>query len=186
MAKVIKIGLFSNGYGAGKSTAALHIEGVLRKNLTGRCAISRNSLAAPIKEMLIKMDILTLPQVCNHELKNKIIPELNATPRKLMQTLGDWGRAIDPDFWGKMLDRRYAGATAPTVVIIDDVRYLNEANRCSMIYEIPRWDGSPPPADTHASEGQLKLLRNGMTCCGVLRPADYEQLTADVERALTN
>jgi len=53
------------------------------------------------------------------------------TGRMLMQTLGDWGRSIDPDWWVDTLARS-AGLEAGRYpvhdrIVISDVRYPNEA-----------------------------------------------------------
>ncbi len=67
--------------------------------------------------------------------KERIIPQLGVSGRHLMQSLGDWGRAIDPDFWVKALARSAGLAcTSPPSrfpvhdrIVVTDVRFPNEA-----------------------------------------------------------
>lgn len=51
-----------------------------------------------------------------------------ASPRIVMQGLGEWGRAIDPDFWAMPAVTRTRGLLrGGCSVIIDDCRHPNEA-----------------------------------------------------------
>ena len=61
-----------------------------------------------------------------HERKEDMVPELGITPRALIQTLGtEWGRTcISPDVWLKVWQTR---ASRHERVIVDDVRFVNEA-----------------------------------------------------------
>lgn len=116
--------------GCGKSTAARCIE--------ERYQFGCLSVAAPIKRML--RDGLHLQQSQLHgELKEEPIPEMGGvTPRRLMQSLGDWGRQQYADLWVYLLDQAVERATgyygavslatgAPLGLIIEDIRMEPEA-----------------------------------------------------------
>jgi hypothetical protein len=50
------------------------------------------------------------------------------TPREALQTLGtEWGRALHPDVWIRMLIREHASHKSGGVSIVPDVRFDNEA-----------------------------------------------------------
>lgn len=50
------------------------------------------------------------------------------SPRVVMQTLGEWGRSLHPDFWVDLaLAQVNEYVTAGRSVVIDDCRYPNEA-----------------------------------------------------------
>lgn len=78
------------------------------------------------------------------------------TPRYVMQTLGtEWGREmVGNDLWLEVMRRNLANTTFKTV-IVDDVRFNNEAELIidlgGVIYEIQRV-GLESSGDTHASE----------------------------------
>ena len=87
------------------------------------------AFAAPIKRMLVSL--------YGHRLefdgRKKEDPVMHGhSTRQLMQSLGDWGRGIDPDFWvnhiAEMREwvRKFVGDDVRFVVA--DVRYDNEAN----------------------------------------------------------
>lgn len=151
------VALYSSAMQSGKSTAAqvflahgyVHV-----------------SFAEPLKKMIrtllvnAGMDETIAWRHTNLDLKEEVIPGLNVTARKLMQTLGtEWGRLIDQDLWvnlakvniANLLDRGYN-------VVVDDVRYRNEADMLrkkfhAELYGIVR----PGQVDTtgHSSEGAL-------------------------------
>lgn len=92
-------------------------------------------------------------------LKERSIPALGVSSRKLMQDLGSWGRSVNADFWveqalPKIKRLREAGVG----VVIDDLRFPNE-------YEaVIRAGGTPVrvyregsvPYTAHPSEGLLE------------------------------
>lgn len=104
-------------------------------------------------------------------LKEKPISELEGwTPRKILQHLGTEGfRAVDPDVWVRTLEhtltqmktKREAWVTPvhPLVIVIDDVRFPNEAamvRRWGKLYRIDRPEISAESA--HASEQHIPSL----------------------------
>jgi hypothetical protein len=62
------------------------------------------------------------------ELKDVHFPALGASPRYIMQTFGEAGRSIAPNFWVDLaLGQVNEYVTAGRSVVIDDCRYPNEA-----------------------------------------------------------
>lgn len=114
--------------GAGKTTAADYLEDAHD--------FVQAAFADALKDMLE-----ALMTGCNvdyahlHEpaLKARPIAELHdVSPRRMMQTLGDWGRFLAPDWWVTALAHRIGMAhpsQAPVHdrIVLSDVRYLNEA-----------------------------------------------------------
>ena len=95
---------------------------------------SRVAFADPLRDGLIAMFGLSLG-LDRHALtdparKERLFPELETTPRRLMQTLGtDWARKmIHPDVWVRVMDRRIKHhAMISRTLVITDVRFQNEA-----------------------------------------------------------
>lgn len=130
--------------GCGKSTIARALESE---------GLHVRSFAGPLKSMLCALG-LTNAQV-NGTLKEEPTSLLcGNTPRYAMQTLGtQWGRdLLGPDLW---VNAALANlASAPTVTIIDDCRFANEAAavraRGGVVIELSR--AGVRYSDTHASE----------------------------------
>ncbi len=109
---------------SGKTTAAEHLvdNGFIRL-----------SFAQPIKAIAqfvlqgFGLAPTYVDQLLN-EHKEIIIPELGVSPRYLMQTLGtDWGRTlIHRQIWIMLMSKRLINH-ALDYVVIDDVRFENEA-----------------------------------------------------------
>lgn len=97
-------------------------------------------------------------------LKERPIAALGISGRQLMQTLGDWGRSLHPDFWVHALARSAGMAeqmppgTAPCHdrIVISDVRYPNEAawlrKHGGVLVHISRHSGTAQPTAAHSSE----------------------------------
>lgn len=109
--------------------------------------------------------------VTEPRLKERPIAALGVSGRRLMQTLGDWGRSLDPDWWVQALarsiglaDRLPPGtATAHDRIVISDVRYPNEAawlrSRGGVLVHISREDAQAPASTAaHSSEQHHALL----------------------------
>ncbi len=92
-----------------------------------------DSFASAIKETLVGMfpGHLTQKHFEDRELKEAVIPGIEASPRKLAQVLGtEFGRAINPDLWVWMLDQRrhrYWPGGFSGYYVVSDVRFENEA-----------------------------------------------------------
>lgn len=112
--------------GAGKTTAAEY----LRSRYDFACI----AFADALKDCLaLLMDDRGIDHAVLHEPQSKATPldaMHNATPRHLMQSLGDWGREVARGFWVHQLAHR-AGliegrSPVHDRVCITDVRYPNE------------------------------------------------------------
>ena len=113
--------------GCGKDTAADY--------LVEAFGFLKESFANPIKQMINIMLGFDPDDISNWEdraWKETIIPEFNASPRKLAQTLGtDWGRdMIHDQIWVAVMQRRLLPEAN---IVIPDVRFHNEA---TMIREL--------------------------------------------------
>lgn len=89
------------------------------------------SFAEPIKRMAVEF-FISLGYTKDKALslawidKGKVLPEINASPRFVLQTLGtEWGRSyMADDIWVRCLCAR---AQQFSHVVVDDVRFENEA-----------------------------------------------------------
>jgi len=175
------IALISPCPGCGKSTVAKYLTQPQGRLETLSVLIP---LAAPLKRMLATLlgDFgIGQYEACryiNGDWKEKPIPEIPGTPtaRYLMQTLGtEWGRnLIHEDLWVQAWKRK---ATRAQVVVVDDVRRLNEYNalpgaqvwRITNKKALKTYRESLPrtfwhrllritPKRNHASEGELNSV----------------------------
>lgn len=146
------IGLYSPAPGSGKSTIAQ----ILLEEKKYQCL----SFAGPLKQMSLaffKGMGYSDEQAC-HLVYNKdfVLPGLNVTVRKIMQTIGtDWGREIiHKDVWIKIWKMR---AKNYPLVCVDDVRFENEAQAVKsmggQVWKIIR--PGVENRETHQSEGRL-------------------------------
>lgn len=114
--------------GAGRDTAADH--------LCRYYGFVRCSFAAALKDMAASMldnagvDYAHLYEPSRKELPIAALHGVSA--RQIMQTLGDWGRALHPDWWVAMMAGHLGltpGALAPVHdrIVVTDVRFPNEA-----------------------------------------------------------
>jgi hypothetical protein len=93
------------------------------------------------------------------DLKEEAIPSLGTSARRLMQTLGDWGRSMHPDFWIKLATLKVTQFHEQGLpVVIDDLRFPNEYEAVLQMGGIPvRVDrAGSRPYTAHASEGLLE------------------------------
>lgn len=143
--------------GCGKTTVA--------NRLVRDHGFIRYSFATPLKDMLRAVGVD----------KDTPIPDLDVTPRYMMQTLGtDWGRKmIHPDIWvilaRQHLTRMLAPPSATRLtrhphrrpgVVIDDLRFDNEAELIhdlgGTVILLQRSDHHPDATvDAHASEAGI-------------------------------
>lgn len=105
--------------GSGKTLAARH--------LVEHYGFARTRFAEPIKRMLRFGFGLTDAQIDGAEKMTPIDDLGGCTPRHLMQTLGtEWGRrTVHSDLWINQWRRSVAALRQP--VVVDDVRFPNEA-----------------------------------------------------------
>ena len=89
----------------------------------------------------------------DREQKELPVDALGVSPRQLMQTLGDWGRAQHPSWWVNVLAHtaRHLGDR----VVISDVRFVNEAawvrEQGGTLWRIER---AAPAVRGHSSEAE--------------------------------
>lgn len=146
------IGLYSPAPRSGKTFAA---------TILAHKGYQPISFAEPIKRMAVEF-FMSLGYSKEKSLslawvdKGRVLPEINASPRYVLQTIGtEWGRHyIADDIWVRCLCAR---AQEFSHVIVDDVRFENEANAIvAMGGEM--WMIKRPSAVNdfnHASEGAL-------------------------------
>ncbi len=139
----------------------------------------RDMLCAMLTDQGIDHAWVTEPR-----LKERPTPQLGVSGRQLMQTLGDWGRGLDANWWVDALARRIGLAeglppgTAPVHdrIVITDVRYPNEAawlrQRGGVLVHLSR--DSAGPARPHSSEqhhatlgADVGLANHGPTLAGL-------------------
>ena len=106
--------------GAGKTTAAEMIGGMLED-------VEVMSVAAPVKAMLLAMGLQ--PVDFTRKAKEKQIGWIGASPRQLMQSLGDWGRGTNQSLWVSILETRVTSSllSGTQDIVIDDIRLPLEA-----------------------------------------------------------
>lgn len=110
--------------GVGKSTLAARLTATVAP-----VAVRRMSFADPLRDMLRALGVPETAIVGDLRAKERPCDELlGQTGRHAMRTLGtEWGRkTIHPDLWVAAWERRLA-ETLESVVVIDDVRFDNEA-----------------------------------------------------------
>ena len=120
---------FTGLAGSGKDASADH--------LCGTYGFVRASFAEALKDMaanLLDEANVDYSHLFERHLKEKPIAALHGVSgRQIMQTLGDWGRALHADWWVTLLARRLGldgGPSSAPVhdrIVITDVRMPNEA-----------------------------------------------------------
>jgi hypothetical protein len=136
--------------GSGKDTAADHLVWVW--------GFQKLSWAGPLKAALTA---LGFPEPADRDDKEKQIPGFNFSWRQAAQALGtEWGRALDPDIWVKIVGE-YMRREPNRNWVISDVRFPNEAAMIrSMGGTIVHLSGRRADlgnAETHASEKGVTL-----------------------------
>ena len=116
------IGLLGSA-GAGKTTAARMIADIL-----GAEDVEILQVAAPIKAMLLGLGLQ--PEDFNPRTKERPIGWIGASPRHLMQTLGDWGSGVNQTLWTGILETRMTTLLLKGVphLIVEDIRLPLEAS----------------------------------------------------------
>ena len=142
------IGL-SGKIGTGKTTLADllcgHLDGV------------RMSFADALREEVRDCYGVPMELMLTQEGKNTVVAD-GHTVRDLLQMHGVFRREGDPDYWTRKLDDRIDASTASTV-IIDDVRFQNEAQlvrALGFLIRVNPFQGwAPGPNAGHVSETAL-------------------------------
>jgi hypothetical protein len=103
--------------GSGKDTIADY--------LVAEHGFTKLSFAGPLKAMLAAAG---MPEPANRDDKEKLIDGFDFTWREAAQTLGtDWGRALDPNIWVKVVGQRILRSALGVRFVLSDVRFDNEA-----------------------------------------------------------
>ena len=157
MTKPLLIGLTGLA-GSGKDT--------VRECLEVRHGMNGIAFADPIRDMLgalLESCGISDEWMTERHLKEKDIPELGASYRKMAQLLGtEWGRSIDPNFWLKIAEAKvgFINKVDLSGVVISDVRFPNEAawiqSQGGMIWKVIR--PGVEAVRSHASEDLVNSL----------------------------
>lgn len=152
--------------GGGKSTAAAYL---CAAHKFEACAFADG--IANMAEALVLTAGGDYAHLHERSLKEQPIPELAApgrpgpSARQLKQTLGDWGREIDADFWVDLTARTLGlhdlphSAPVHDRIVITDVRYPNEAEWIqSLGGHILRLHRNTTPVRMYSSEQHLDNL----------------------------
>ena len=153
---------FAGVAGSGKTTLAQHLE--------KRWGYNRTSFAAPLKEALQGLFMLSKEQLTDFDAKEAIDPRWGYSPRTLMQTFGTnfIREMIDEDFWVKRMGYLIEEQHQYSKIVIDDVRFPNEANLIRVaggkIIHVIRDDNPYQTSNpNHASEQILDILTGDFT-----------------------
>jgi hypothetical protein len=160
--KALLIGLASHAPGSGKSTIAGHLAAK---------GFALVPFARPLKEMaevfLRHLGTLSPEGIKRvvYQDRNEVIPGIHVTGRHLLQTLGtEWGREqICADVWLQCwANTARALLDKGTPVVVDDIRFPNEANLVTAIggrlwlVERPGAEAAAEASLGHSSEGGLR------------------------------
>lgn len=132
--------------GCGKDTAA--------QGLLEFLGYARIALADPLREATAALLGVPTRQLHDREYKERDVPCLGVSPRRIMQTMGtEWGRSvIGDDVWIRLLSMRAADYDR---VVVPDVRFDNEAewirSQGGVVFRIER--PGCAAVEAHPSEG---------------------------------
>jgi hypothetical protein len=187
---------------SGKDTLASIIQEHLQPYAV---VVHKLSMASPMKTMVSHLfwhmgydAEEAIVSMVDGELKEVIVEGINASPRKILQTLGtDWGRnMIHEDLWiecMKGMVNAYEGdLDIPRIVLIPDIRFDNEAEKlCDIVIRIERKDAGE--IRKHASENgvddqfvhytifnddSIKALEvNAMDLVDIIKDAAFRKVT---------
>lgn len=180
MTKPRLIGL--TGYaGTGKDT--------VRQILEDQYDLDGMAFADPIREMLsVLLASVGADEIwmTARHLKERDIPQLGMSYRKLAQTLGtEWARALDPDFWVRIAAAKVelCAHYNQAGVVISDVRFPNEAawikSRGGVIWRVIR--PGTEPVRAHTSEDLIAGLPHDYV---IDNRGDFDDLDDAVKAAL--
>lgn len=129
---------------SGKTTAAKTLQRMFAEEAVVM------SFATPLKALCEELFDLTWDQMTDPELKEQVDYRYGMSPRQIMQKVGWMFREFfGKDFWVKLLEKRIL-ASSSKIIILDDVRYENEAKICDYLFMVHRKDTVND--DNHESE----------------------------------
>ena len=171
---MIKLVALTGAAGSGKSTVAKHLS-------NQRIPFVRTKFSGTLKKMLMQIPNVTTDMI-EGELKEEP-QELfgGKTPREVMQTLGtEWGRdSVYSKIW---LDSWERSINDLTYIVVEDLRYLNEAElvkrRGGQIWRIKRPDYK---CNGHISETEMKGIDPDLT---IRNNGSVEELHAMIDSIL--
>ncbi|WP_287880476.1 hypothetical protein, partial [Acidovorax sp.] len=167
---------FTGLAGSGKDASADH--------LVEHYGFVRAAFAEALKDMaahLLDEASVDYSHLFERHLKEKPIAMLHGVSgRQIMQTLGDWGRALHADWWITILARRLGldggpdSAPVHDRIVITDVRMPNEAawvlQHGGLLVRLHREQAGPVRAHdsdaVHRLPASLNLGNNGPTLVG--------------------
>jgi hypothetical protein len=180
--------------GSGKDASADH--------LCATYGFVRASFAAALKDMaahLLDTAGVDYAHLTERSLKELPIADLHGvSARLIMQTLGDWGRNLHPDWWITVMERHLGltgGASAAPVhdrIVISDVRFPNEATwlaqRGGWLLRLQREQATavaPHISEAHADTlpAAYTLPNHGPTLVGLHGLLDATMYDLGIERA---
>ena len=171
---MIKLIALTGAAGSGKSTVAKHLS-------NKRIPFVRTKFSGTLKKMLMQIPNVTTDMI-EGELKEEP-QELfgGKTPREVMQTLGtEWGRdSVYSKIW---LDSWERSINDLTYIVVEDLRYLNEAElvkrRGGQIWRIKRPDYQ---CNGHISETEMEGIDPDLT---IRNNGSVEELHAMIDSIL--
>lgn len=185
---------FTGLAGSGKDASADH--------LCDRYGFVRASFAEALKDMaahLLDEASVDYSHLYERHLKEKAIPALHGVSgRQIMQTLGDWGRALHADWWVNILARRLGldggpdSAPVHDRIVITDVRMPNEAawvlQHGGLLVRLHREQAGPvrehnSESHVHRLPAALDLGNNGPTLVGLHARLDVVMRELGIEQA---
>ena len=165
---MIKLVALTGAAGSGKSTVAKYLSEGRHSHYGSNVPFVRTKFSGTLKKMLMQIPNVTIDMI---EGKLKEEPQElfgGKTPREVMQTLGtEWGRDyVYSKIW---LDSWERSVCDLTYVVVEDLRYLNEAelvkNRGGEIWRIKRPDyqcnGHISETEMEGIEPDLVIRNNG-------------------------
>ena len=132
----------------GKDTMANMIEEYAAESKQKVC---RRAFAEELKTMISYYYDLTLEDIEEYKTSDRIHPKLNATMRKVLQTLGETFRSFNKNVWVSLSLRN---AIEEDICIFTDVRYENEAHAIT------------------ESNGKLILIGRSVKHCEMKHPSE--------------
>ena len=178
---MIKLVALTGAAGSGKSNVAKYLSEGRHSHYGSNVPFVRTKFSGTLKKMLMQIPNVTIDMI---EGKLKEEPQElfgGKTPREVMQTLGtEWGRdSVYSKIW---LDSWERSVCDLTYVVVEDLRYLNEAelvkNRGGEIWRIKRPDYQ---CNGHISETEMEGIEPDLT---IRNSGSLEELHAMIDSIL--